>query len=126
MQEFLSVELGSIFEGTNIRQMAIDIEMKDLYDLVYSPSSSELHGEWTTLKDYNLVICANPLHRFHRLPNLTRDRFLAPGIVLTASSMLSETIQAWLENYKLAEEFGGGLRSFQDSVNEVFTVSQGQ
>ena len=69
-EELLSVDLGGNFANMDMRKMAYEVDLQELYRLVYSPASSELHGEWTSLKKFNLVRCANPLHRFHRLPQL--------------------------------------------------------
>jgi hypothetical protein len=39
------------------------------------PASSDLHGSWVSLKFSNLVHCAEPLHRWHRLPTYAEPPF---------------------------------------------------
>jgi len=67
----LPVELGS-WNGKDIRSMAVETGLKDIYDLVYSPMSSEAHGEWIPLKQRFMRPCAEALHPTHWLPALER------------------------------------------------------
>jgi len=67
MEEFRKIDLGGNFAGVSLRQMAIDTELKSLYDLNYQQLSAEAHGEWTSLTGYDLRRCVNPLHGFHRI-----------------------------------------------------------
>lgn len=122
MEEFLSIELGSLFEGTNIRDMAISVGLKDLYDMVYAPTSAEVHGEWSSLKEYNLGFCANPLHRMHRLPRLIPEPYLSPGIVLSSSSILADTIYAWLKFYDHFEHQKHKVDQFRRKTNSAFHI----
>jgi len=119
-EELLPIELGAVFEGTNSRKMAKEVGLEHLYNLVYSPASAELHGEWTSLKEYHLQRCANPLHRFHWLPRFQIDNLLSPGIVLTASSMLGDTIIVWLQAYNLETEYRSAIDAFKDDVAGIF------
>ena len=79
-EEFQSIQLGH-FAGTDLRKMAIDANLKDDYDLVFAPASAETHGEWATLDRYHLSRCGNPLHLFHRLPNVEASQLLSLGAV---------------------------------------------
>jgi Family of unknown function (DUF5677) len=67
MEEFLVIDLGGTFSGKNIREMAIETDLADLYSLSYQPLSSESHGEWGSLVQFDLRYCGNPLHLYHRL-----------------------------------------------------------
>ena len=116
-EELLSIDLGGNFAGKDMRTMAHEVGMRELYNLVFSPASAELHGEWVSLKRSNLVRCGNPLHRFHLVPQLQPPTILAPGAVLFAGSLLLETLEAWLDSYQLKgsdddiEEFTRGLEA---------------
>ena len=44
--------------------------MMEVYRIIYDPTSSDIHGTWTSIKNTNLTYCVNPLHRYHRLPQL--------------------------------------------------------
>ena len=100
-EEFLSIDLGGNFSGKNIRAMAHESGLRDLYNLVYAPLSSDLHSEWVSLKKYNLARCRNPLHRFHRVPRLTPLNIISPYSVVFAGQLLSDTFKVCLDVYNL-------------------------
>jgi hypothetical protein len=66
--ETLQIELGN-WAKKDTRRLAIEVGLEDYYRLVYSPTSADVHGTWASLRDSNLCICAEPLHRFHQLPS---------------------------------------------------------
>jgi len=72
--EMLDIELGH-WSGKDTRRLAQLAGLEDLYRLVFNPAGSDLHGSWLSLKSSNLVRCAEPLHRWHRLPTYTEPPF---------------------------------------------------
>ena len=120
-EEFVTIELGGVFEGTNPRKMAALVGLEDLYRLVYSPTSGELHGEWASLKKHNLTVCANPLHRYHRLPRLTTPGLVWTGSILGAASILANTIESWLRAYGLESEGAALVGPFRTQIETVFS-----
>jgi hypothetical protein len=73
MEEFLQIDLGGTFSGKNIREMARETDLADLYSLTYQPLSTESHGEWGSLVLFDLDRCANPLHLYHRVGRFDAD-----------------------------------------------------
>jgi Family of unknown function (DUF5677) len=73
MEEFLEIDLGGTFSGKNIREMAKEANLADLYSLTYQPLSTESHGEWGSLIMFDLDHCGNPLHLYHRLGSFDTD-----------------------------------------------------
>jgi hypothetical protein len=65
LEEFQAVDLGGNFSGVSIRDMAIQADLKRLYDLDYAPLSAELHGEWQSLEEWDLAVSDDPLHQGH-------------------------------------------------------------
>ena len=65
LEEFQEVDLGGNFSGRSIRDMAIESDLKRLYDLDYAPLSAELHGEWQSLEEWDLAASGDPLHQGH-------------------------------------------------------------
>jgi len=63
----LPVDVGS-WSGKNIRTMAQEVGLRDLYDLTYSPLSADAHAEWMTLRTKYLRSCEEILHDRHFLP----------------------------------------------------------
>jgi hypothetical protein len=69
--EFLvPVNLGNI-EGKGVRQIAIEADCKGSYDLEYSWLSGAVHSQWHHVGKFNLAICTNPLHKYHRIPTMS-------------------------------------------------------
>jgi len=66
-EEFQTIDLDSTFSNVPIRRMAIDVGLKNDYDLVFSPASGSAHGDWTALDRYALSRCRNSLHMWHRI-----------------------------------------------------------
>jgi hypothetical protein len=103
-----------------MRKMASQVGLEDLYRLVYSPSSGELHGEWGSLKKHNLTVCSNPLHRYHRLPRLNTSGLVWTGSILGAGSILANTVEAWLRAYGLESEVPALIEPFRTQMDTVF------
>ena len=119
-EELLSVDLGGNFANMDMRKMAYEVDLQEIYRLVYSPASSELHGEWTSLKKFNLVRCANPLHRFHRLPQLDSENYLSPQVVIRAGSILIDTFLVWLDAYQL-QHLSDNVKDFIPGLEASFS-----
>lgn len=69
MPELIDIELGH-WTKKDSRKLAMAVGMERFYRLVYSPTSNDMHGSWMSLKHSNLHRCAEPLHRFHRIPSV--------------------------------------------------------
>lgn len=67
--EFVSIEIGH-WAGIDLRKMAEDVGLKEVYDDYYTWSSGFTHGQWGAIRESVLELCQNPLHRFHRIPSL--------------------------------------------------------
>ena len=67
-QEFVPIELGH-WEKSNLRKMSEEAAVKEsIYDPYYQWPSQFAHGYWGAVRDTIFANCANPLHRFHRVP----------------------------------------------------------
>lgn len=88
MPEFIDIELGH-WAGKDARRMAADVGLEHLYRLVFTPASSDVHGTWLALKKSHLTYCEEPLHRYHRLPDLTEPPFYVT-VVDTARELYEE------------------------------------
>jgi hypothetical protein len=78
----------------NVREMATEIDEKSLYDFVYVPFSSEVHGMWNAIAHANLRRCMEPLHRFHLIPDL-QPRSLTIRVPLFVAEIMDRTYRAW-------------------------------
>jgi len=69
--EFQDIDLGA-WSNKNLRKMAEEVGVKDVYDRYYDWSSGFVHGNWSAIRDTVFEMCGNPLHRFHRVASLPR------------------------------------------------------
>lgn len=83
-EEFQEIRLQGTFSGIDVRKMAIEVGMELEYKLLFAPLSSTAHGEWAALDQYALLRCANPLHRWHRVPRSELNTSIDPGIIESA------------------------------------------
>jgi len=65
--EYQDINLGA-WANKNLRQMATDCGIKDVYDQYYDSLSGFVHGNWSAVRQVVFTHCLNPLHRFHRIP----------------------------------------------------------
>ena len=63
------VNVGS-WSGKSTREMASESGCGDLYRFAYLPFSGAAHSMWQHVAVYNLKSCANPLHKYHRVPSI--------------------------------------------------------
>lgn len=90
-QEYLDIDVGH-WATSNLRKLAIESDSKDLYDKYYDWTSTVAHGHWGAVRDTNLVICHNPLHRLHRIPRREHRQLASveSDAIEIANSMLAE------------------------------------
>jgi len=106
MEEFQEIDLGGSFSGKNIREMAAEADLADLYSLSYQPQSTEAHGEWGSLIDFDLRQCGNPLHKYHRIGRFdtSATEYIHVGWVRDAFTITRATIECVFDGYELDSE----------------------
>lgn len=92
------------FENSQIRNKAIEIGEKELYDLYYDYESNYAHGLWGAVRESAMLKCVNPLHLGHNVPDIQLNHGLAD--VLPDAVMVFKKLLLFInENYQLSEEF---------------------
>lgn len=66
--EAKDINLGA-WANKNLRAMAQDAGVKDVYDRYYDWTSGFSHAHWGSVRDTVFTTCLNPLHRLHRIPH---------------------------------------------------------
>ena len=119
MEEFLKIDLGGTFSGKNVRQMAKETDLADLYSLSYQPLSTESHGEWGSLVAFDLDHCGNPLHLYHRLGafNFDRSTYIHAGWAHSAVDLSEAIISEIFSSLDLDAE--SAFDQFHESVNNA-------
>lgn len=69
--EFQDINLGA-WDNKNLRVMAQESGIKDIYDKYYDCPSGFVHANWSAVRDTTFELCLNPLHRFHRVASFPR------------------------------------------------------
>lgn len=67
LPEFVPVNVGSPLKK-NLGKLAEEAGVKEFYALIYSPTSSVVHGMYDSLDQFYLCECINPFHCRHRVP----------------------------------------------------------
>ena len=116
MEEFLAIDLGGTFSGKNIREMAKETDLADLYSLSYQPLSAESHGEWGSLVMFDLEHCTNPLHLYHRLGcfDTNEHSYVHLGWTHTAIHLTEDVITEIFSSLDL--DAGSAFESFRTAV----------
>ena len=81
---FVDINLGGWID-VSARDMAKVCDLLDIYRIIYDPTSSDVHGTWTSIKNINLTYCGNPLHRFHRMPQTEQPPLFFQPLEITMS-----------------------------------------
>lgn len=115
-EELLPIRLGS-WTGMDTRRIATEVGLSELYNLVFAPLSTVLHGEWSALRSYNLRRCVNPLHRLHRIP-VFQAPLGDPQVVDFAYGLCADAIRCWTEVYALGD-CGGELEKHRRQIGEA-------
>lgn len=64
--EFVPINLGH-WDGTNLRKMSEQADVKPAYDSYYPWTSAYLHANWGAVRAVGFDLCLNALHRAHRI-----------------------------------------------------------
>jgi hypothetical protein len=89
--EFTDINLGA-WSSQNLRTMATEANLKDVYDCYYDICSGNTHGHWSAAREAAFVACTNPMHRFHKIPSPINFglRSVLPDGILLVNRMLDE------------------------------------
>jgi Family of unknown function (DUF5677) len=93
--ELLQIELGN-WSKKDSRKLAQEAGLERFYRFVFTPTSSDLHGTWFSLKSSNLSRCDEVLHRFHRLPAFAEPPMFM-GTALVAQEIMEECVRVCVE-----------------------------
>jgi hypothetical protein len=114
------VNVGA-FTDTTIRKMAIECDLKRLYDLSFVPMSSENHGEWPSVRDNDTAFCREPLHAGHRVGAFSgSSHTIGPQAVASALQIAEDGIVAIFDHYGIdvAHEFAPVRKAFEAAMYE--------
>jgi len=110
----LDVDLGK-WSGLSVRQMAVEANCLDFYNYVYTPFSACVHSMWHHIAHYDLRVCGNPLHRYHRRP--TSEALVPDVYYLTlAAKYWSKTLGTFDRAHGIAIRGPSSYETLMDAV----------
>jgi hypothetical protein len=111
------VNVGS-WSGISTREMAEQANCIDFYNYVYSPFSACAHSTWHHVARFNLKHCANPLHRYHRVPYDPELR-LDTHYVYLAAKYLQKTLCVFDEEMGVSVGVPSAFDTLCDGLDEI-------
>lgn len=112
------VDLGS-WSGINTRKMAIESDCETVYKFAYEPFSAVAHNMWQHISVYNLKICQNPLHKFHRVPTIL-SLPLDEDYVFKSSKYLSKSFAVFDKKFDLSFESLLPIDWYLENIEHVY------
>lgn len=97
-EEYIDMDLN-YFDKAGIREKAIEVGEKLLYDFLYDYDSQFEHGLWGAVRESTLLKCDNPAHRFHCIPDVDDIQKL-PSVWEDCKFVMRKIVEL------LSEEFG--------------------
>lgn len=125
MQDWIDSQLYSFLVEVNLgkwaenqRDMAEQVDELEFYNHCYTPYSAGVHSMWHHVGVHNVRQCANPLHRFHRVPhvpNLGADAYF----LLLAAKYLQMVFELFDSKTSVKTEVPPAFRGVIDRIRAV-------
>lgn len=109
------VTIGS-WSGLGTRKMAEEANCLELYNNEYQSYSSATHNMWNFVGKFNLIVCPNPLHGFHRMPLVYSQNNIY--FVLEASEIVEKTFLLFDDKTNNKEESTSAHNFLLESLNK--------
>ena len=101
LEEFTDVDLR-YFDDVKIRDKAIGVGEKDLYDVAYDYDSSYAHGLWGAVRESSMLACDNVFHHFQPVADATLTQGL-PDVASDCYNNLIKIVKLVNERYSFPE-----------------------
>ena len=111
------VNLGS-WSGLSTREMADQAGCLDFYNYVYTPFSACAHSMWHHIARYNLMQCSNPLHQYHRIPQVLEQE-LDPHYLFLAAKYLQKSFATFDETIGLNFQGSSAFEQLCDALEQL-------
>lgn len=112
----LEVNVGN-WGDKDLRLMAQECGLDDLYKFEYGLLSAVTHNMWNHIGKVNVKICENPLHAFHRLPHIPLKVPYYGMYLIQCIRYLNLTLDSFLEFINLPEIDFKSCKWFLEYIN---------
>lgn len=100
-KEFIEMDT-TYFGRKNVREKAILVGEKELFDFYYDYDSAFEHGLWGAIRESSLLKCMSPAHQYHCIPDIENVQKL-PNVWNDCQNNMSKIIDVLRELYGLPE-----------------------
>lgn len=102
-EEFLNMDT-KYFDKKSIREKAILVDEKELFDYYYDYDSAFEHGLWGAIRESSLLKCATPGHEYHCTPDVDDSQKLE-SVWIDCKKVMIMTIDLLESIYSLPSKY---------------------
>lgn len=113
-EEFINMDT-KYFDKQNIRQKAEMVNEKDLYGLYYDYDSSYEHGLWGAIRESALLVCNNPAHMYHCVPDV-EDKIQLKTVLPDCVMVMNKTLLFLDEIYGIPKDLLEEVKDFESQL----------
>ncbi|PEL13030.1 DUF5677 domain-containing protein [Bacillus sp. AFS017336] len=112
-EEFTDIDL-TYFDKQGIREKSIIVDEKLLYDVYYDYDTNYAHGLWGAVRESVMLICDNPTHYYHCVPDTNFNQTL-PSVIYDCEFIFFKLLTIFNQQYKLPDWF---IEKYKEKFNE--------
>ena len=95
-EAFVNISIG-YFEKTSVRNKFKECKEDKLYEIYYEYTTNFAHGFWGAVRESSMLICNNPAHLYHCVPDYNVDQKLR-SVLSDCEMVMKKTFDA-IANY---------------------------
>ncbi len=112
-EEYTDVDL-TYFDKKGIREKCIFVNEKVLYDLYYDYDTNYTHGLWGAVRESAMLVCDNPSHYYHSVPDTNFHQKL-PSVIKDCEFVFFKLLSIFHHQYELPSWF---LAKYGEKIDE--------
>ncbi len=101
-KEYLPMDTN-YFNSESIRNKANAVGCSDLYGLYYDYDSSFEHSLWGAIRESSLLLCNNPSHQYHTVPDIENQQCLT-SVLYDCKDAFYKMVKVFAEVYSIPED----------------------
>lgn len=91
-EAFVNMSVG-YFEKNNVKKKFEVCDEKDLYEIHYEYGTNYAHGFWGAIRESSMLICDNPSHAYHSIPDYQAQQMLS-SVLFDCESIMRKVFDA--------------------------------
>ncbi|ARF16730.1 DUF5677 domain-containing protein [Sporosarcina ureae] len=90
-EEFMDIDVR-YFDQQSIKKKFEEVDESELYEIYYEYGTNFSHGFWGAVRESSMLVCNNPLHKYHTVPDIHLHQKL-PSVISDIVKILKRYIQ---------------------------------